>query len=105
MTKSDLKNRMVVELRNGTRYVVIDNYLTNWFSSSYLQFYNDKLLSYRKKDETIIKVYDKIEYFEELQETEILEKKLLWQRSEFKEITIEDIEKKFGCKVKIVKEK
>lgn len=27
-----------------------------------------------------------------------------WEREEFKEVTMDDIEKKFGCKVKIVKE-
>lgn len=102
--KSDLKNGMVVELRNGIRYIVIDNCLANWDSFSYLRFYNNKLVNFHSRDETIVKVYDKIKYFEELQETKILEEKLLWQRSEFKEVTMAEIEEKFGCKVKIVKE-
>ena len=30
--------------------------------------------------------------------------KLLWERKEYKEVTIKEIEEKFGCKVKIVEE-
>ena len=30
--------------------------------------------------------------------------RLLWKRKEYKEVTMQEIEEKFGCKVKIVEE-
>ena len=43
MKKSDLKNRMVVETRNGNRYMVVDNYLMRSAGYIMLSDYNEDL--------------------------------------------------------------
>ena len=101
-TKSDLKNRMVVEYRNGERRMVVDNVLVGNTLFGYLEEYNDDLTNKEFSILDIMKVYDVICNLEALISPRCL--RLLWQRSEVKEVTMAEVEEKFGCKVKIVKE-
>jgi len=106
-TKSNLENRMVVELRNGSRCLVVDNRLLG--KSGYLFLteeyegvgeYNEDLKFPSDSKWDIIKVYQKVNQRSFDNDPECLI--LLWERQEIKEITMTEIEEKFGCKVKIV---
>lgn len=106
-TKADLKNGMVVEQRCGVRKIVIDDKIIGYDSFGELKSYEDNL---SKKgcfysDLDIIKVYKFANTLRDSIKGKNL--KLIWQRQEkpdYKEITIAEIEEKFGCKVKIVSE-
>lgn len=117
-TKSDLKNRMIVELRNGDKYLVVDNRLLG--ESGYLfltdtqnvssgeynenlifvgtKYYPDYPTDYSHFD--IMKVYREVNkrYFEDDPDCLFL----LWERKPIKEVTMAEVEAKFGCRVKII---
>lgn len=99
--KADLKNRMVVECRNGERYMVVDDRLLSNDGYNYLYSYDEDLIIKNRevKEYDIMKVYAKINILDLESANDIL-----WKRLEVKEITMSEIEEKFGCKVKIVKE-
>lgn len=104
MKKSDLKNRMVVEYRNGERRMVIDDMLMGNSLYGELRCYDDNLncIGGGDIDEyDIVKVFNKIDTFREKNSKDLT---LFWERSEVKEVTMSEVEEKFGCKVKIVKE-
>lgn len=99
--KSDLTNRMVVECRNGNKYIVIDDMLLSTNDYSWLLSYNGNLTMKQGLSEyDIMKVYNRANSldFNKYMLT------LLWERQEVKEVTMAEVEEKFGCKVKIVKE-
>lgn len=108
-TKSDLKNRMVVETRCHLFYMVIDNWLVGVSDSLDLRCYSDKLFHYYDKYD-IIKVYDAVNRFDGFIPIHIIPNvvgtksimTLLWERSEVKEVTMSEVEEKFGCKIKII---
>lgn len=101
MKKSDLKNRMVVECRNGNKYMVIDDKLISTTGFMRLSDYKTDLslkdISCNELD--IMKVYKEIDIFDF-----DIAYNIIWERIEVKEVTMADVEKKFGCKIKIVKE-
>jgi hypothetical protein len=105
-TKADLKNGMVVEQRGGTRKIVINDRLIGYDSFGELKNYEDNLLKkvlLGSSDLDIVKIYQPTNTLYDFIEGTNL--KLIWQRQEkpnYKEITIAEIEEKFGCKVKIV---
>lgn len=104
-TKADLRNRMVVQYRNGERKLVVDNLLMDSHESDMLTVYNDDLTfkdRYRNEFD-ITRVYPEVNTFEQML---LVEQKHepIWQRPETLEVTISEIEEKFGCKVKIVKD-
>lgn len=108
-TKSDLKNRMVVEYRNGYRRMVVDDVLVGNTRYGDLKEYNDDL-SYNggyngtlDSELDIVKVYSEINVFGNKDDIRKLGTPI-WERSEVKEVTMSEVEEKFGCKVKIVKE-
>lgn len=108
MTKSDLKNRMLVRTKCGSLYMVVDGFLvkeSGWLS---LNCYNEDLTtksnlivegSKSLEDLDITKVYSTAKCFN----TDGCE--LLWERPEAKELTLKEIEAALGYSVKIVKEK
>lgn len=103
--KSDLKNRMVVEYRNGERRMVVDNMLIGYSQYGDLDEYNNDL-SYKgtfPKDLDIVRVYPEITTFRRKYDKIDLAMPI-WERQEAKEVTMAEVEEKFGCKVKIVKE-
>ena len=99
-TKADLRNRMVLERRDGRRYLVIDDILMRNRCHSMLSDYDDNLIEIKTKNPRldIVRVYDEILNYEYLDYTT----HLLWERDACKEVTMAEIEQKFGCKVKIV---
>ena len=100
-TKADLKNRMVVEYRNGDRRMVVDDVLIGYNGFVCLSAYNAYLeMKNRSLSEfDIVKIYNTICSLTEVADEDL---SLLWQRQEVKEVTMAEVEEKFGCKVKIV---
>lgn len=117
VTKSDLKNRMVVRQRCGTYKIVMDNYLLGAIQYGDLDTdYNDDLTSKINRDYDIMEIYGRIKmlypflfadrpdikklYSAHIPKDELI---FMWKRIESaREITVEEIEQRFGCKVKIV---
>ena len=112
-TKSDLKNRMVVETRSGRRYILIDDRLlsdTNylWLNSHYDEHnlfhygYNDDLTMNSGANWDIIKVYKEVNNLCFCNDDVYGALDLLWERKPIKEVTMAEVEEKFGCRVKII---
>ena len=127
MTKSELKTGMIVTLRSGQKYMVFRDIFTHYtrnvssfdfsedcivsltISGSWngLEYYNEDL-TYNgalSESEDIMKV-EVIDHPCDFQPGKILDKRLrlLWERIEIKEVTMAEVEAKFGCRVKIVKD-
>lgn len=101
-TKNDLENRMIVELRDGTRKMVVDNVLVGNSSYNHLNDYTDDTLCHERYSELdIVKIYDKILHLNDTAHIE-LHAALLWERQEPKEVTMREVCNKFGCEVKII---
>lgn len=116
MTKADLKTGMVVELRNGDKFLVMlnpdceDRELISFYGGFMkLNNYDDNLNDNEGDAEyDIIKVYTAETSICRLFESSNgkgLRLTLLWERSEVKEMAIEEIEEQLGYKIKIVGEK
>ena len=111
MTLNDLKTGMVVKTREGKYNIVMRDFIDEGDILAGLSF-NNKIsdtwtsLSNYNQDMTnsgfphidIMSVYSSYPYSADTP------KKLLWERKEYKEVTMREIEEKFGCKVKIVEE-
>ena len=111
MRLNDLKNGMIVKTRKGNSYIVMrdfidygdvlaglsdsDNITNTWTS---LSEYNKDMKHNKLPGLDIMSVYTSYLYGIDTP------KKLLWQREEYKEVTMKEIEEMFGCKVKIVEE-
>ena len=92
-TKSDLRDRMVVETRSGH----YDEH--NLFHHGY----NDDLTMSSGANWDIIKVYKEVNNlccFCNDGAYGALD--LLWERKPIKEVTMSEVEEKFGCRVKII---
>lgn len=126
MTKSELKTGMIVTTRNGCEYVVFRNTVQSLYSHAtdiivnaaretwnHLLYYNEDLTYHCDstnmlditfaKDNDIIKVecpYHPYGFMD--LENAKAKRQVIWKRTEIKEITMEEIEEKFGCKVKII---
>ena len=107
-TKSDLEVGMFVKLRDGRIYLVLKLYdelyltKTNGYCID-LKCYNEDLTTKNCRSIDIMGIYlpketDCLSYYFLCDNLE-----LIWEREEVKELTMEDIEKIVGCKVKIVK--
>ena len=83
-TKKDLKNKMVVELKDGDRFIVIDDILLNDCSFDYLSYYNDDFTNNELPGLDIIKVYNPKENRKLIpcNFNEIGEEDLIWERRE-----------------------
>jgi len=105
-TKADLRNRMVVQYRNGERRMVVGDVLLGDNCWCCLAQYNDDLIRIGcRRDYDIMKVFPKIWGYNRMRTISVGNgAKILWERSEVKEVTMDEVEEKFGCKVKIVKE-
>ena len=106
-TKSDLKNRMVVEDQKGRLKIYIDGILLGDETYSPIGDYNEDLMygkrSFSELD--IVKVYGQVKFCHYLHSDNLSNLSLIWQREEVKEVTMTEIEEKFGCKVKIINDK
>lgn len=104
--KEDLESRMVVELRNGERYLVIRNednsiHLMHGDGHHWTDCDNmneDCTFTEDEREYDIMTVYRKVFVFDDINKTT----DILWERKELKEMTMGDIEKLVGCKVKII---
>lgn len=93
MKKSDLKNRMVVETRNGNRYMVVDNFLMRKDGYLSLSDYNEDLtmeytvadlISCNVKELDIMKIYSP---YKTLDIDNVFNTLIeIWERDETKEI-------------------
>lgn len=105
--KSDLKNRMVVEDRKGRLKIYIDGILLGDETYSLIGDYNEDLMygkrSFSELD--IVKVYGQVKVCHYLHGDNLSNLSLIWQREEIKEVTMAEVEEKFGCKVKIINDK
>lgn len=83
-TKKDLKNGMVVETRNGKRYIVIDNRLLGEDGTTYLNEYDDDLwhISLTNNEFDIVKVFDAIDHLSVLTKDKSICLKVLFDRNE-----------------------
>lgn len=109
MTLDDLKTGMIVKTRKGNSYIVMrdfidygdvlaglsysDNISNTWTS---LLSYNQDMTHSSLPNIDIMSVYASSAYSVDTPT------KLLWERKEYKEVTMKEIEEKFGCKVKII---
>lgn len=109
MTLNDLKTGMIVKIRNGNSYIVMrdfidygdilaglscNNVISNTWTS--LLSYNQDMTHSSIPNIDIMSVYASSAYSADTTT------RLLWERNEYKEVTMKEIEEKFGCKVKIV---
>ena len=87
MTKKDLRERMVVETREGNRYLVCGNSMIR--DKGYCNFYDydDNLLTnFSSLD--IVKVYEEIGQLEDITDSNL---NLLWERKEYHEPKLGDV--------------
>lgn len=112
MTLKDLKTGMIVKTREGNSYIIMrdfiddgdvlaglsdsDNISNTWIS---LSNYNQDMTHHTLPFLDIVNVYASSVYSADTPT------KLLWERKEYKEVTMQEIEEKFGCKVKIIEDK
>ena len=105
MTKSDLKTGMIVTTRDGSEYWVLkDNTIgydsfvdVNYKKCIPFHSYSEDFKCYIHPEKSDIIKIEEPEFFNPK-----ASRVLLWEREEIKEVTMEEVEKKFGCKVKIV---
>ena len=111
MTLNDLKTGMIVKTREGKYNIVMRDFIdegdilaglscNNKISDTWtsLSNYNQDMTNSRFPHIDIMSVYSSYLYSADTP------KKLLWERKEYKEVTMSEIEEKFGCKVKIIEE-
>lgn len=103
-TKADLKPGMVVEVRDGARYLFVNEIFVS--SGGYLQFisYNDDLTHATYDCLDVVKIFNTrgTEFGNILHDHHI---DLIWEREEIKEMTVSEIEEKLGFKVKVIADK
>lgn len=104
MKKSDLKNKMVVKTRNGNIYTIIDGDMYRYSGWVSMISYREDLTNKLRDGYDIVEVYGKCRSLDIDDFVKISQP--IWKREEGAiEVTMDDIEEKFGQPVKIVKEK
>ena len=111
MTLDDLKTGMIVKTREGKYNIVMRDFIdegdilaglscNNKISETWtsLSNYNQDMTHSGVPYLDIVSVYASYPYSADTPT------RLLWERKEYKEVTMQEIEEKFGCKVKIVEE-
>ena len=79
MKKSELKNGMVVELRDGDRYMVVgDMIMSDIYFISFRRFDENLLAEYGLKEYDIMKIYNQVRSLNGIKNTSYL----LWKRPE-----------------------
>lgn len=107
MKKSDLKNGMVVEQRDGDKLMYLETEDFKGFVSEddYMSIdeFDDDLLDPDGDDEyDIVAIYQPASLFES-QQNRWDSLTPIWERPTHKEMTVADVEKELGFKVKIIK--
>lgn len=104
MRLSDLRTGMVVETRNGRRYLVLqveegilfmgdDCYMESWCEPKHAE---DMTCS--GDSHTIMKVFNPVNLLQDVKET----KDVLWERPQEQELTVREISERLGYPVKVV---
>lgn len=113
MTKSDLiAGKHVVETRNGRRFLIFDSKVGKFMFETngefmLLESYDEYLMMIDEdEDFDIMKIYEFKNPASKFSMQKYSEQclTLVWERTEPKEMTMAEIEKELGYKVKIVKE-
>ena len=111
-TKSDLRDGMIVEYRNGKMRLVVDDQLlgVDMGECADLCNYYDDLNNIFSSDLTVDRVYVKNKIVDNIRSLFCINHlKLIWEREAVKEISTSEVMKilreKFGCDVKIVENK
>lgn len=93
-TKSDLKDGMVVEYRNGKRRLVLNNFLIGIDGYFDLSNYSENLKDKNSSDRDVVGVFkvNIVTNLDYIFRTENLE--LIWKRTESKKMTPEEMRKK-----------
>ena len=120
MKKSDLKTGMIVEMNNGDLRMVLGNALMGMAGASggiTLAFVDDELLVRRNHAQSIVKVFEEAEksrnnyigadvswFSRASKDTILCHTVCLWTRAEPKNMTIIEIEKILGYRIKVVGE-
>lgn len=114
MTLNDLKDGMVVVLRNGEPYIVLKNafYYGDILAGykNFWEFYNTQIsltrynadMTFKNKNMDPFDIMEIYEKPEDIFHAFFKKGKLIWERKKHKEVTMQEIEEKFGGKVKIV---
>ena len=110
MTKSELQTGMIVKLRNGNCFLVLLNYKGNKDILAGMDRCCDitdvwiNLDSYQEDlTHGIIEKYDIMEIYNTRPFAVNMLHQRIWKREdEVKEVTMQEVEEKFGCKVKII---
>jgi len=106
MTKDDLKTKMGVKTREGSRYIVLDDIIVRNSDAkgfNLIDNYQDDLTSARFPMLDIMEIYQPRNCGTMLKcEFESSAWKLIWQRTEPKEVTMSEVNARFGYDVKIV---
>ena len=104
---------MVVETREGCKCLVIDDRILSktgflWLNThtdktgAFHQGYNDDLTMDSGANWDIVKVYEDVNCLNFDDDSPFCSLSLLWKRDSIKEVTMAEVEEKFGCKVKII---
>ena len=111
LTKDMLRDGMVIQNRCGEHRLVINGCLIGDDVYGNLRTYTEDLCSTTDPSYDVVAIYREIQTLEDINDNHRVP---LWVRKEntkikevkdTKEVTMAEIEEKFGCKVKIVKEK
>lgn len=98
-TKADLKNRMVVELRNGERRLFAGDGFIGFGGWNKEEAYDNDLLHIRQSNWDIVKVLQPISFLKDLNNSFL---ETVWQRPEPKKMTKTEIEKELGYEIEII---
>lgn len=111
MKLNDLKTGMIVTTRAGNSYIVMRDFIdygdvlaglscNNIISDTWISLsaYNKDMTHPALPNIDIMSVYASSVYSADTPT------KLLWERKEYKEVTMKEVEEKFGCKIKIIEE-
>ena len=84
MKKSELKNRMIVELRSGDRYMVVDDVLINEGGNFSLDNFTDDLkhINPKYRADDIVKVYDLARCLSDIEDCHCT-RNVIWEHDEY----------------------
>jgi hypothetical protein len=107
-TLNNIKDRMVVELRNGDRYLKVGDSLLCPSGYQFLDNYTAEM-RFAPRDYTLPKAeanqYDIVKVFDKVWTLDLTKSlPIIWERNSILELTIKQLEEEFGCKIKIITE-